>query len=276
MADLWQEHRRFIVTLLAGGLVFLIAYLLIDGIYSDDIQQSQLLIARFERTQRMAPGGDLEEARDEQARVVEEFERLRRGMDRRPAEGFKVGPDVSEADLHFNMTVAKVRQEMLEPCALRNITVDRRLGLPDSIPGTRGQKDWYLRGLDVVYQVLALVLEADSVLEGGIARVEDISIAGMDSRDETAGSRFVELLPVSLDIVGHPRAVDRVLRVLPQPDPNGRYLALLSGSIESLDEPPDARRRGQRDSADAERVVAHLELSPVFINEEAAGAETVR
>jgi hypothetical protein len=130
----------------------------------------------------------------------------------------------------------------------------------------------YLRGYDVVRQVLVLALLADDAMEGGIARIERIDISKPIDlrRGQSRRQSFVETLAVEMTIVGHPRAIDLMLRPLTAKPVEGRFLAIEEARIRSLDLPPGEVRRGSggEDPLDKDRVEVRLKLNALFIDRE--------
>ena len=278
MDGVWQEHRRFIISLVVGALVFLIVWLVIDGLYGSDIRSYRTRIQRHRRAQRQAlpPGVRLSDVRRERQADEDAFQEMLAVVQRVPDEGFSLAGVTQNVDLHYTKQIDRVRKEVLELCALENVAVDQNLGLPSRFPASRTEKEWFLNGLDVVRQVLLLALEANGAMEGGITRIENISIKTRKVSRGNARRRdsFLKLLPVSVSIVGHPLAVNRILADLPAPPGSrskpGRYLALLDGSMTSLDSPPGARRGKRRktftDPADSNRVRLDLTVAAVSVD----------
>ena len=205
MSDIWQEHRKFIVNLMVGGLVFLIAYLVIDGIYGSDTANYRNRIRRHKRAQvNMVQASDLREIRAERKRQMNEFNRMRAIVQRIPDAGYSLEQGKQSPDLHYSRQVDLLRRDVLELCALKNIQVDQNLGLPAKFPTSRIEKDWYLRGLDVMRQVLLLALEADQLMEqrldadGGEGHDLDPPVAGVHAA-QLLGQHLIEILVADVD-----------------------------------------------------------------------------
>jgi hypothetical protein len=276
MGDLFQEHKRFIVVLALGGLGFLVARLALGWIFEPSLLRHQSEIRRHatEIGRGLPASVDLSRLRADADRARVAFEAQRALVHRVPSEGCTLTPEISDPDLHYSRMANDVRRREMEACAVRSIDVDPRLGLPESIPTLRKDLEWFLRGLDVVRQVLDLVVRVDTtVLEGGIARIERIEItppARVRGGAQEGVPPFVLRHPVSFVIVGHPRAVLGLTEELVRRPQPGRGLLVDEATIRSLDQPPGGAARARSgDPLDRGRVELKLVVSAVDVNPEA-------
>ncbi len=278
MGELFQEHKRFFVTLILGALAFFVLYLVIGAFFDSSTMRARNEIrkARGDIERSLPAGVDLQKLRVQRDQADTALRELTAALHRVPAPGFQLTAEVRDPDLHYNRIADGLRRGLVEACAVRSVDVDMRLGLPDSIPTTRRDIDWYLRGLDVVQQVLESVIRIDtSVLESGIARIERIEIAGQGKAKiggGTAAPAFVVKHPVSFVIVGHPRAIFSLTEEYSRPLPVGRGLVVEEATIRSLDLPPGAANRGVRagDPLDRGRVELKLTVAAVDIQRDGA------
>jgi hypothetical protein len=279
MGDIWQEHRKFIMSVVAGGLLLLVGVLLIDGTFDGRIQAARARINRAKADQKQAlPAGyDLRKAVENRGTLEAGYDGLRTAVARVPAKEWRIGSDVADSDLYYNAQLERFRNGTLEACAVRNIDVDQRLGLPDAFPSQRSDQEHWMRGLDVVEQVLVIALAAERDVEGGIARVERIEIDKPEKKGPGAKTPFVSGTKVSLSVVGHPRAVAFVVRALAQDNTgsealSGRWLAVEKAVVTSLDFPPDGsvKERKGADPNDRRRVEARFDLRALDVNPEGA------
>ncbi len=280
LGDLWQEHKKFITTVLVGAFVVLIAQLVMKSIYSSKVESHQREISSAQAAQRSAtlPGGvDLKKIQQDREQLRKEFDSLVASVSHTPTEPFRLGGNVTDPDLHYNSQVDRLRTGILELAAIRNIDVDQRLGLPDAFPASRGEIEHYLRGLDVVEEMISMCIAAEQLYEGGVARIERIEIEKAN-KNRAANDRkvpFTTSLRVNMVVVGHPKAADWILRRFPtaasdDPSRAGRYLAVDEASIRSLDTPPGAVSRDKRgsDPADRRRVELRLSVLALAVNTE--------
>lgn len=278
MSEFFQEHKRTLAVGAVVAVVFLIASGLINDHYGTEIQRANTEIQRAEldsRRFRVDPQqvASVRAARDGAAqRVADLTRRLHRGEE----EGFALVPSITDADLHYNRMADLVRRNELERCAVANIHTDMSLGLPDTFPTTRREIDWYLRGLDIVKQVLGMLLDINAqVLEGGIARVDRIEIdPAPKARKDNAPVPMIGRVGVSFTIVGHPQAMGALRERLARPQA-GRALALLQGTERSLDLPPGSGPKSTRgmDPLDLGRTQMVLKVAALSVDAGTAGAE---
>ncbi len=279
MGDIWQEHRKFIMSVIAGMLTVFVGALAIDGAFDSRIRLARGTIdrARSDQKQALPSGYDPRKATENRSNLESEYDKLRTAVARAPSKEWRIGPEVSDSDLYYNAQLEKFRNGTLEACAVRNIDVDQRLGLPDAFPSQRNEQEHWMRGLDVVEQILVIALAAEREVEGGIARIERIEIEKPEKRGPGYRVPYLAGLRVQLSVVGHPRAVAFVLRALSQDDSGnealrGRYLAVDKSTVTSLDFPPDGtvKERKGADPNDRRRVEVRLELRALDVNPEGA------
>jgi|GEM_PF-6271683 hypothetical protein len=263
MNEFLQEHKRAVAVAALGSFLFIATNLFISGHYGDAILTGQRQLAQHtaDAARFSVDAARLDAARRAREALEERVSALERRMQRVPTKGMLLDATIADADVHYNRMVDAVRRNELEKCALANIDVDARLGLPDAFPATRREVDWFLRGLDVVQQLLEKVLSINAeVLEGGIARVDRIDIAPVPKGK--AGANGPQRVAVTFVIVGHPKAVGALREAVARPS-DGRALVLLQGTERSLDVPPQAGPRAPRgmDPLDLGRTQATLVLA---------------
>jgi hypothetical protein len=278
IGDVWQEHRRFITIVGAGGLILLIGFFTISSIYSGKAARLSSEIDRARSAQRkdqLPPGTDIRKIQADRERLEKEALDLVSGVAHKPADKWTLGPGVADPDLHYNQQIDVLRNGVLELAARRNVDVDQRLGLPDTFPGSRAEIEHYLRGLSVVEAVVSTALAAEQVHEAGIARIERIEIAkAPKSKGDQRKVPFVTAIKVDFSVVGHPKAIDWMLKGLAADTKgegrSGRYLAIEDASIKSLDLAPNATGKERRgaDPLDRRRVECRLSILALNVNPE--------
>jgi hypothetical protein len=278
IGDVWQEHRRFITIVGAGGLILLIGHIVIGSIYTGKARRlaSDISRARAAQSQAQLPAGtDLRRIIADRERLEREASELVQAVGHRPTERWQVGPGIADPDLHYNQQVEALRNGVVELAAIRNIDVDPKLGLPDAFPGSRAEIEHYLRGLDVVESVISAALAAEQLHEAGIARIEGIEIS-KPPKPRQSGERkvpFVTSLKIDLTVVGHPKAIDWMLKTLAaeaKAERLGRYVSIQEAAIKSLDLAPGATAKQKRgaDPADRRRVECRLGILALTVNPE--------
>jgi hypothetical protein len=273
--DLWQEHRKYLTAVVAGAVGVLVVKLIIGLVYDDRIRKAgaKLERARADGARALPAGVDPAAVRRSREDLEAKFTALRASLHRKPREEMTLGAAANDPDLHYNAQIDRVRNGVLELCALRNIDVDPRLGLPEAFPTSRGDFQHYLRGLDAVEQIIAICLAAEQRVEGGIARIErlDIEKAAKAKAGAARGKAFLSTLGVDAVIIGHPRALDDVLRTFSAPDVGeGRRLIVQEASLKSLDVAPGAAARDRRgaDPLDLRRAELRVRLLALDIDPE--------
>lgn len=280
VGDVWQEHRRFITMVGGGGLVLFIAYLIISSVYSGKVQRLTGDIDRARSQQKAAvlpQNADIRKIQADRDRLEKETEALMTTVGYKPDDKWLVLPTVADPDLHYNKQIDAFRNGILDIATLRNIDVDQKLGLPDQFPASKAEIEHYLRGLAVVEAVVGAAVVAENMHEGGVARIEKIEISKPPKARVGADQRkvpFVTAIKVDMSIVGHPKAIDLILKSFAADTSGegraGHYLSLEEASIKSLDLAPNApvkERRGV-DPADHRRVECRLGIIALNVNAE--------
>jgi hypothetical protein len=279
VGDIWQEHRRFITTVGAGGLILLIGCFAISSIYggkTSRLRRDIDLARSAQRTAALPAGADIRKIQADRERIEREAGELLASVGNKPDDRFLLGPSVANPDLHYNQQIDALRNGHLEFAARRNIDVDQRLGLPDTFPGSRAEIEHYLRGLGVVEAVIATAIAAERENEAGIARIERIEIARPPKTrlGEQRKTPFISSIKVDLSVIGHPKAIDWMLKSFAADTKGegraGRYLAIEDASIRSLDLAPGAAVKEKRgvDPMDRRRVECRLSILALSVNPE--------
>jgi len=299
MGDFFEENKRFLVIHFAGALVFLIAWWIVGAMFESDIARNKRARRVADReAKKQLPGGvrikDKERERAEQRASLEALKSL---LERKPAKRFTLDGQ-PDPDLWYNEVGNGIEEELVDACARRNIEVDSDLGRPGKYPATPRQFAWYLRGLEMVDQVLRLCISAhDNILEEGIARVDGITITPLGKVRGGASARvrpYVIRHGLELTIVGHPTAIAYVVEELSRASASqggasapvsylGKAVVLADARVQSLDSAPGAsvRRRGRgprasRDPLDRGRVQARLKFDAIDIDEAGKPREVKR
>ena len=274
MGDIWQEHRRFILLVVGGLLGFLLLWLIVGEVFGSDVGRYKRMISASKRNKQSLPSGvSLNSVKKERKQLEKAFTALSSSMARQTEAGYRLPADERSPENYYGAKVDELRRGFVETCAVRNIALDGSLGLPRETPVSRRRIDWFLRGLDVVRQVLATVISVDSEIPGGIARVQKISIKRpTKSRNQKrrVEKPFLRKRELSFEIVGEPAAVDLIIRNFARPSSTGRYLAVKRERIRSLDEAPSGvRKRRRSDPRDHSRVL--LEVTVIALDIDRAG-----
>jgi len=235
LADIWQEHKKFILAVVAALVILLVGKGVIGGQhdYEGKSREARTLVAAMDKVPVIA---------DRDLRALEEHvdglrERLAADaatMGYRPDDLFVLPPGEAQPTRY-------VWNRILEMKALRDeaeredILIPDNLGLADSAPTDTEEIRRTLRALNVIYHVVL------GCIEHRVERVTRINIEA-DVRRTKGASRFVSETSVEFEIEGHEEAIRGLLAGLVAGGREGRmpYLQVASPTeIERVKDRPD-------------------------------------
>ncbi len=228
----WQTHRRFLIAVGCGFLVFLIARLLIGATVGADITSAEAAIRRSNATLRRGGFGQPQVAQL-RGQVEELRERARELAARSlPPWREEFRPPAGQQARPFYIAFTGSRRSELVGYALRNgLEVDERLGLPTISPDDTPTLEKALRGFDLVDRLVRLAVELD------LRALEDIEILVRSGRRARAREGdLLDLTPVTLEVTLDEDRIDPLLDRLATADPPFGLAA-----FQLL--PPDRRRK---------------------------------
>ena len=219
----WQTHRRFILGMAGGLVVFFILLAITGGGSKESLSKSRTSISRASRQMQ---SNQLYAA----SQVSELKERLTMLQDRNqlladrnlPAfrERFQVSPGGSPAQHYISLT-GEMRDELIGWALRRNCEVDDSLGLPPVSPSQPQQIDRVLRGLDVVDRVVHLAVDY------GASEVDKIRIAQKRSRRSGRNVSPLDITPITLEVTFARTSIAPFLNALLAEQQAGRPLGLM-------------------------------------------------
>ncbi len=169
--DLWQEHKRFILGVATGAVLFFVAYSWISAEFDTTSLERSIRSYRASLSGTRRFGRKALQVLDK--RVRELLARLER--DKSLVE-FRIRPefDVSKKtypERDYARLAAKVQEEIRNECELNNVTLDprkgaARVGLPPSSPLDKESIQRTLLGLDLAERTLKLWLDAGREVMG--------------------------------------------------------------------------------------------------------------
>ncbi len=211
-SEIWQENKKFIVTVGSGLLVFLIGGMVINSMYAGDIRktQSKVRSAQNELKKEMFGAADLEQAEQEN----EELERLY-GTARTAAE-FIPRPefilDVSGSPQAAYQTAQAVVRDRVGDLASR-----KRAFLPDGLDlemlktQNVDALERHLHALDLLERSLVMALQA------GVRQVRSVEIKLDPAFKRGRGLGAIELTDVTMDCTAPSEAITRWLAMAETP-----------------------------------------------------------
>ena len=169
--DYWQENKRFLLSIAAGLVVFVIGIQVVKGLFRTEAISKKGAVTRIEGDLRkpMYSNADLTAASSQNRELEAALAELRGRVEFRPREEFDAsGRSLSVSNVYF-ATVTDVRDDLLTRCSRANLRIPDDLGLPDAV--VREQEILrYLEALDVVERTVSMAIEAE------VARVDSIQI----------------------------------------------------------------------------------------------------
>ena len=214
LSEIWQEHKRFIVTVASGALLFLIASSVVDAVYGADLSEQRNKIGRATNDLN----GPLYTAADKREAEEQNEELASRAMDLEgaiafvPREAFRlVSASPAAAQNSFMDAGERLRSQ------LGDLASRRRALLPDGLgivmPGTRNVDvfERHLHALDLLERVVQLALKAD------VRRVRDVRIE-LDRAFKSGRSLgALEKTEVTVEVEGDPEAVTQWIAMCETP-----------------------------------------------------------
>lgn len=205
--DYWQENKKFLLTVFAGIVVFLIGQVLISSFLDDGLRsaQRQVTTAKNKLRESMYGASDLTTAREENAALKTAVASLSEAVAFQPRPEFTVETDGGRAGNQFFATVTSTREDLLRLAQRRGVRIPDHLGMPGLSPTHEDEIIRTLEALDVVDRACRLAIDA------GVSRVDELAIKldpGLGSRD---GVGQLEKTRVSMSLSGAGAALLRFL-----------------------------------------------------------------
>ncbi len=227
--DYWQEHKRFVMTVASGGLLFVVGWLAVGSIFRDGIDKKKREIAqrRADLGKPVFDSQDLADAREENERLQEAVERLISMTEFQALEAFRLDPADpagGSASNQYLRALSRVREELIPRAKRANLEIDSALGMPALSPTRDDEIIRYLEALDLVSSVVDLAIASQ------VRRVERIQIhldPGLNSRE---GVGAIERTRISFTLSGRSQALERMLARTQRPG-GGRILHVDSAEM---------------------------------------------
>ena len=215
----WQENKRFVTSVGAGLVLFLIAQMILSSMYTGKIDATRGKITRLNR-ELAAP---LYSARD-QTEAEAENEALERAVGAlgaatrfRARPRFQLDPAAGSASNQYLRALNEVRDELLPMAKRANVTIDEGLGMPKLSPTRDPEIERTLEALDVVDTVARMALDTR------VRRLDKIQIKLDPGLFTRAGVGRIERTRVQFTMTGSSAALTRLLARTQRP-PDGRVL----------------------------------------------------
>lgn len=218
----WQENRRFVLTVGAGALVFLVGFAIESSLYQGKIVAAQRVIQTKKNALK-----DMQFSAQDLAEVGEENGALRKAVDEltesarfRPRPEFVPDPAKGPSANHYLRTLSSVREDLGQRANRASLDLDASLGMPELSPTLEQEIVRYLEALDLVETVADLAIRARA--DG----IDKIQVRLDPARASRAGVGPIERTRVQLTLSGSSVALTRVLAWSQRPPPGGRVLPI--------------------------------------------------
>lgn len=218
----WQENKRFVVTVGAGAVLFLIAYAIETSHYQGRINAANraITLKRNELKAMQFSSADQSEAEAENAALRSAVEALGAAAQFRARPEFVPDPAAGSSANHYVRTVSRVREDLSLRANRANLDLDPSLGMPELSPTLEREILRYLEALDLVESVADLAIRARAQ---GVDKIQVRLDPGHAAR---TGVGAIERTRVQMTLTGSSLALTRLLAWTQRPGPNGRVIPI--------------------------------------------------
>jgi hypothetical protein len=205
LTNLWQEHRIFITSVVAGLLVFLIGQAIISNVYPIADMKRQVATAdRALRRLETPSTSQLEEARQLNEEIKSQFDKAVEFVNFIPEEQYLLSKK-EKPDIQYDRLYNEGRNALVEFAKTLNITVAPNLGMPELSPTRRSEIQRALIALDIVTRVVLIAIESQ------VSQIDSISMVPVISRRKKS---FIQEQSVRFKMLGSTEAMAQFLKRL--------------------------------------------------------------
>ncbi len=186
MEDLWQEHKRWILGVAGGLLLFYIAIKIVDGIYDSAGAERRLAIrVRNINNEDLYDQKMLNALEAEERALEERSQKLRAAAVFVPAEDF-LAAGKGDLDAHYNLLSRRVRDDVMDRAMAYSVDLSSS-DVQWETPVGRAEIADTLIGLNLLEQVAVRLMEAGEVVKGrdpdalGLVGINSLRIDGRPS-----------------------------------------------------------------------------------------------
>jgi hypothetical protein len=207
--DIWQEHKRWILSVIGGAVVFLVAFSVIGSVFDPDTPWRGAMSAAAQINKaELYPAAARDQAVADRTQLAAAAAVARQKTEFLPAEDLDLAGKQGSVSVHYNTVTSDVKKRMLAEADRLNVRVEaKEFGLPANSPTDRDEIQRTLIGLDLVREALTRLfavaekVRADEPDAAGVESVQKIQIQAR-TQVRRAG-------PAAL--AGKPRPVDDLL-----------------------------------------------------------------
>jgi hypothetical protein len=218
----WQENKRFVVSVGAGAVIFLIAYAYESSHFQGRINAANraIQLKKNELKAMQFSSADQSEAEAENAALHTALATLTAAAHFRTRPEFVPDPATGSSANHYVRTVSRVKEELALRANRASLDLDPSLGLPELSPTLEREILRTLEALDLVESVADLAIRARA---DGIDKIQVRLDPGYSSR---TGVGPVERTKVQMVVTGTSLAVTRLLAWTQRPPSGARVLPI--------------------------------------------------
>jgi hypothetical protein len=207
LENLWQENKRFVLTVAGGVLVFMIGEMIIGQVFGDELNAERRSVASANRDlgEAMFGADDLTRARSENRALRGALQDLAHAAAFSAREQYRIDPAAGSASSQFFGTVSSAREELLTLAGRNDLRVPDAVGLPALSPTRDGDIERHLEALDLIDRVVHACVDA------GVERIDSIDIKLDPKLDAREGVGRVERTRVDFTLSGRTAPIQRFL-----------------------------------------------------------------
>ena len=203
----WQDNKRFVTVVLAGVLVFLISFMVIDSSLGDSVKaaSSDVSSTEFKLKSISLTKAHLRDAKSENEALQATVRQLesRVGFQARP--GFSIDSTRGSASNQYFAQVSSVREDLSREAGRLGVTIPDDLGLPALAPTREDELARYLEAFDLVERVIRLSFET------GVRKGDKIQIRLDPKLRSRKGLGLIEKTQVDVRLAGDSGALVQLL-----------------------------------------------------------------
>ena len=217
--DYWQENKRFVTTVCAGLVVFLVGYFILNAHYQTDIKDTDRRISslRTDLRKPMFTSSNLSTAKEENEALLAAVATLEEATAFRPREEFVLDASLGSFPNQYLRALTRVREDLLPRANRGNMTIEAGLGMPKLSPTKDEEIVRYLEALDVIETV------ATAAIDARVKRLDKITIRLDTGLNSKAGLGRIERTRVHFEMRGTSLALTRLVSSTQRPR-DGRVL----------------------------------------------------
>jgi hypothetical protein len=226
LSDYWQQNKRFVLTVGAGAVTFLVGLAIVDGVYGGELRSLQRTVARAEsdlRAPRFAKA-DLDAAEKRNEELQRALAELGSAVTFQTRQGFALDPAAGSPTNQYFDLVARTRDELLRRARRTSLRTPGDIGLPALSPTQTVEIERYMQAVDLIDRVVNMAMDV------GVERIDEIEIRLDPGLGSSRGVGRLERTEVRFRLGGEPLAL---MRLVLETQSDTRYGAPLQiGSLE--------------------------------------------